>query len=67
MGCSIDSVLFLGKVYWRLDQPLTAIEIYEKALETYPNDVHILTGLARTYEGLNEMDKSVTFYRHVLK
>ena len=46
----IDVYLYLCKVYVRLDQPLTAIEIYKQGLEKFPNETTLLTGIARIYE-----------------
>ncbi|XP_071080081.1 tetratricopeptide repeat protein 8-like [Haliotis cracherodii] len=62
----VDSFLYLSKVYVRLDQPLTAVETYKSALEKFPGETSLLTGIARIYEGLNEMDNAVKFYKEVL-
>lgn len=34
----------------RLDQPFMAIEHYTNGLQTFKNDITLLTGLARVYE-----------------
>lgn len=48
------------------DQPLSAQEICKAGLEIFPNDVSILTELARLHEALNDMPTSVKFYRNVV-
>ena len=104
----LDTVLLLSKVYVRLDQPLTAVDVYNEVnfrveltntyiidsdrqileslaqaghghalvssdfrlnqgLETFPNDVNLLTGIARIYEGIQDLDLSVNHYKLVLQ
>lgn len=63
----IDVYLYLCKVYVRLDQPLTAIEIYKQGLEKFPCETALLTGIARIYEGMNDMVNAVKYYKDVLK
>ena len=63
----IDTTLFLAKVYIRLDQPLSAIEVYSKGLDTFARNSHLFTALARIHESLNDMDISVNYYKQVLK
>ena len=46
----IDTYLYLCKVYIRLDQPLTAIDIYKQGLEKFPNETSLLSGIARIYD-----------------
>ena len=46
----VDTFLYLGKVYIRLDQPLTAVETYKQGLEKFPGETTLLTGMARIYE-----------------
>lgn len=45
----VDTMLYLGKVYQRLDQPLAAIDIYKKGLEKYPGEASLLTGKDQKY------------------
>ena len=65
-NCSVDIYLYLGKVYIKLDQPLAAIDNYKVGLEIYSNDAHLQTGIARVYEGLNDLETSTKFYKDVL-
>lgn len=46
----IDAYLYLAKVYCRLDQPLTAIEVYQQALKQFPGEITLLIGIARIHE-----------------
>lgn len=62
----VDIYLYLCKVYVKLDQPLTAIEVFHKGLEMFPAEATLLTGMARIYEGLNDSANMVKFYKKVL-
>lgn len=46
----VDTYLYLCKVYVRLDQPLTAVEVFQQGLEKFPNEITLQTGIARVYE-----------------
>ena len=46
----IDAYLHLAKVYSRLDQPLAAVEVYKQALNKFPGETTLLTGIARIHE-----------------
>ena len=46
----VDTLLYLCKVYVRLDQPLTAIELYKQGLDKFPSETTMLAGIARIYE-----------------
>ena len=58
--------LELCKVFIRMDQPNTALEWYSKGAEKHPGDTHLLLGIARIYDQLNDMDHGVQFYKKVL-
>lgn len=62
----VITVLELGKVYLRLDQPNTALDRYERARDKFPGDVHLLIGSARVHDMLNDVEKSVEIYKDVL-
>jgi tetratricopeptide repeat protein 8 len=62
---TINVNLELCKVYVKLDQPNTAIESYTKALEAHVNDTALLTGIARIYMMMNNVEKSVFMYKKV--
>lgn len=44
---NVDLFLRLVRVYIRLDQPLSAIDVCRKALDNFPNEVTLLTEIAR--------------------
>ena len=48
----IDTYLYLCKVYIRIDQPLTAVDIYKQGLEKFQGETSLLSGIARIYEVL---------------
>eukprot|EP00455_Lapot_gusevi_P018693 TRINITY_DN20242_c0_g1_i10.p1 TRINITY_DN20242_c0_g1~~TRINITY_DN20242_c0_g1_i10.p1 ORF type:complete len:501 (+),score=88.98 TRINITY_DN20242_c0_g1_i10:70-1572(+) len=58
--------LELSKVYLRLDQPNTALDTYTRASERYPGDTHLILGIARVYEALNDLVKAIQYYKKVL-
>ncbi|CAI8055518.1 Tetratricopeptide repeat protein 8 [Geodia barretti] len=64
---TIDMFLYLGKVYVKLDQPLSALDYYKRGLEKFPNNTSLLIAIARIHEGLNDLDSAVEYYRQVLK
>lgn len=48
------------------DQPLSATEICKAGLEKFPNDVLLLTELARLSEAVGDTSASVKYYRSVV-
>ena len=46
----VDTFLYLAKVYTRLDQPKTSIDIFKGGLEKFPGETTLLTGIARIQE-----------------
>ncbi|XP_067141964.1 tetratricopeptide repeat protein 8 [Centruroides vittatus] len=64
---AVDTFLWLAKVYIRLDQPLTSLEVYKQALEKFPGETNLLTNIARIYEGLNDLNLAVKYYKDVLQ
>ncbi|KAI5711000.1 hypothetical protein M8J76_015337 [Diaphorina citri] len=63
----IEAFIRMIRVYIRLDQPIRAIDIGRNALDCYPNEVTIMTEMARIFEGLNNMPMSVKYYKLILK
>ncbi|CBZ24200.1 hypothetical tetratricopeptide repeat protein [Leishmania mexicana MHOM/GT/2001/U1103] len=59
-------VMQLGKVYLKMDQPLTALETYEAALEVNPVDHHIVLCCARLRDELHEPGTAYDLYNQVL-
>lgn len=62
----IDTFLLLSKVYIRLDQPMSALEVYRSGLDKFPNDVCLLTGMARIYEAIGNIGLSTKYYKIIL-
>ncbi|CAG9760887.1 unnamed protein product [Ceutorhynchus assimilis] len=63
---NVESFIRLIRIYIRIDQPLTATEVCKQALEAFPNDVSVMTELARLTEALNESQASVKYYRSIV-
>ncbi|GET86297.1 hypothetical tetratricopeptide repeat protein [Leishmania tarentolae] len=59
-------IMQLGKVYLKMDQPLTALETYEAALEVNPVDHHIVLCCARLHDELHEPGTAYDLYNQVL-
>lgn len=65
-GQFVDVYLFLAKVYVKMDEPLTALDVFKKGLEKFPANAHFLTGIARIQEGLGNQEESINHYKLVL-
>jgi tetratricopeptide repeat protein 8 len=53
----IVSYLELAKIYLRIDQPMDALQTYQKGLEKFPGDVALTIGIARVHEALQDADQ----------
>ena len=62
----IVTYLELAKVYVRLDQPNTALDIYLTAAERFSSDTALPLGQARIYDMINDVAESVAAYKAVL-
>uniref|UniRef100_A0A3Q3L4B1 Tetratricopeptide repeat domain 8 n=1 Tax=Mastacembelus armatus TaxID=205130 RepID=A0A3Q3L4B1_9TELE len=63
----VDTYLYLGKVYQRLDQPITALNLFKQGLDHFPGEVTLLTGIARIHEEMNNISSATEYYKDVLK
>ncbi|XP_025900480.1 tetratricopeptide repeat protein 8 isoform X2 [Nothoprocta perdicaria] len=63
----IDTILYLAKVYLRLDQPVTALNLFKQGLDRFPGEVALLCGIARIYEEMNNISSAAEYYKDVLK
>uniref|UniRef100_A0A915DCQ8 Tetratricopeptide repeat protein 8 n=1 Tax=Ditylenchus dipsaci TaxID=166011 RepID=A0A915DCQ8_9BILA len=63
----VETYGYLAKVYRKLDQPLSSIEHLQKGLHQFPNDITLLTSLARIYEDIGDLEQSIVQYKHVLR
>uniref|UniRef100_A0A7S3G6M4 Tetratricopeptide repeat protein 8 n=1 Tax=Palpitomonas bilix TaxID=652834 RepID=A0A7S3G6M4_9EUKA len=62
----VITTLELCKVYIKLDQPNTALDNYTRAAERHPGDTQLLLGISRIYDQLNDVTRSIQFYKRVL-
>jgi tetratricopeptide repeat protein 8 len=62
----VVSHLQLAKVALRLDQPKSALDIYQKGCEKFPSDTSLMLGIARVHDALNEQAEAVAQYKKVL-
>lgn len=58
--------LELAKVAIRQDQPVKAIETYQNGLKAHQFETHLLVGIARVHDLLNDPAKATTFYKKIL-
>eukprot|EP00708_Paratrimastix_pyriformis_P002694 GAFH01001446.1.p1 GENE.GAFH01001446.1~~GAFH01001446.1.p1 ORF type:complete len:500 (+),score=205.90 GAFH01001446.1:113-1612(+) len=58
--------LELAKVYWRTDQPNTALECYTRGCEGCPGDIQLLLGIAHVHDAINDIPKAEIAYKKVL-
>lgn len=56
----------LAKVAIRQDQPAKAVEVYNQGLKVHPYETHLVSGIARVHDLLNDSAKSVFFYKKVI-
>ncbi|ROI37401.1 Tetratricopeptide repeat protein 8 [Anabarilius grahami] len=63
----VDTYLYLAKVYQRLDQPITALNVFKQGLDHFPAEVTLLTGIARIHEEMNNVISATEYYKEVLK
>ncbi|CAI2353605.1 unnamed protein product [Caenorhabditis sp. 36 PRJEB53466] len=62
----IETFAFLAKTYNRVDQPMAALKTYSSGLDSFREDVTMLTGMARVQEALGEYELSIMLYKRVL-
>ncbi|XP_010582110.1 PREDICTED: tetratricopeptide repeat protein 8 isoform X2 [Haliaeetus leucocephalus] len=63
----VDTILYLAKVYLRLDQPVTALNVFKQGLDRFPGEVTLICGIARIYEEMNNISSAAEYYKDVLK
>ncbi|XP_041947263.1 tetratricopeptide repeat protein 8 isoform X1 [Alosa sapidissima] len=63
----VDTYLYLAKVYQRLDQPITALNLFKQGLDHFPGEATLLTGIARIHEEMNNITSATEYYKDVLK
>ncbi|CAH0386517.1 unnamed protein product [Bemisia tabaci] len=63
---TLEVFLWLTRIYIRLDQPVTALDLCRTALQIFKDEVTLLTDIARIFEGINNIPLSVKYYREIL-
>ena len=46
----VETFLYMGKVYARMDQPISSVQSFERGLKNFPGETTLLTGIARIHE-----------------
>eukprot|EP01138_Halocafeteria_seosinensis_P000719 gb/GECG01000736.1/.p1 GENE.gb/GECG01000736.1/~~gb/GECG01000736.1/.p1 ORF type:complete len:522 (+),score=58.36 gb/GECG01000736.1/:1-1566(+) len=64
---TIPVYLELGKVFLKLDQPNSALDLYQKGAEMFPGDPNMLLGTARVHDMLGDTVSSSDIYKKVIK
>ncbi|KAK6640285.1 hypothetical protein RUM44_011971 [Polyplax serrata] len=62
---NIETFLRLIKIYRKLDQPLTALDVCKKASGAFPDEIFFTIEAARLHEALNDIFASIVCYRNV--
>ena len=62
----LETVMDLGKVYLRLDQPQKALAVYDDALEALPANGDLLLAMARVKDAVSGVNLANAAYRKVL-
>ena len=61
----VTTDLDLAKVYVQLDQPKSALDFCSKGAQVHSADTHLVVGMARVYDQLNDLEKSTQLYQRV--
>lgn len=64
---SVATILELGKVMMKLDQPLALLDVYHKSAKANPASTHLLIGSARLHDLLQNTERSLEYYRKALE
>ncbi|XP_068254542.1 tetratricopeptide repeat protein 8 isoform X3 [Nyctibius grandis] len=62
----VDTILYLAKVYLRLDQPVTALNLFKQGLDRFPGEVTLICGIARIYEGIGDVNLAYQCFKLTL-
>ncbi|XP_071665645.1 tetratricopeptide repeat protein 8 isoform X3 [Patagioenas fasciata] len=62
----VDTILYLAKVYLRLDQPVTALNLFKQGLDRFPGEVTLICGIARIYEGIGDLNLAYQCFKLTL-
>jgi len=53
------------QVYMKMDQPLKALEAYEKSLKEHKTSVSLLLGMSRCHDSVNNFEEALSLYKRV--
>ncbi|XP_061402484.1 tetratricopeptide repeat protein 21B-like [Musca vetustissima] len=62
-----QSYLILGQAYMSIQEPVLAINAYQRAYELNPQDSNLANKLGRAYIKSHQYAKAISFYQHVIK
>lgn len=62
----ISTYLWISKIYQRLDQPKSALDINLKGIEKFSGELSFTLEVARLYDELNEISKGVQYYKKMV-
>jgi tetratricopeptide repeat protein 8 len=60
-----STIIDLGKVFLRIDQPNSALDAYQQGLHSQPGETQQHLAVARVYQALNDLEKASEFFRKV--
>ncbi|KAJ3256152.1 Tetratricopeptide repeat protein 21B [Boothiomyces macroporosus] len=62
---TVDSCLFLGDAYLKIQQPEEAIAVYQSALKAYPNQTIFSIKIGACFVMMHEYSKAITYYKTI--
>ncbi|QDZ23627.1 TPR repeat domain-containing protein [Chloropicon primus] len=65
--CTVLATLDLCKVYMKMDQPLKALEAFEKSLEKHKHSISLILGMSRCHDSVNNIEEALTLYKQVVQ
>jgi len=63
----IDSIIRLGDIYYDGNEPVKGIEVFKKAEQVDPENLHVLTDLGMLYMRTQRPDEAIAKFEKVLK
>ncbi|KAJ3319716.1 Tetratricopeptide repeat protein 21B [Boothiomyces sp. JEL0866] len=63
---TVDSCLFLGDAYLKIQQPEDAIAVYQSALKAYPNQTIFSIKIGNCFTMMHEYSKAIVYYKTII-
>ncbi|KAJ3271657.1 Tetratricopeptide repeat protein 21B [Terramyces sp. JEL0728] len=63
---TVDSCLFLGDAYLKIQQPEEAIAVYQSALKAYPNQSIFSIKIGSCFAMMHEYSKAIAYYKTII-